>query len=529
MSFLGLTQEQTNKIPLKVALYLRLSKEDRNKIRKEDESESIINQQNMLLDYCKDREWLVYDIYNDEDFSGSDRDRPDFNRMIEDAREHKFEAVICKTLSRFARDVEVIEKYINGLFPIWGIRFISIVDNNDSTDKSNRKSRQINSLVDQWYLEDLSENIRATLSNKRKNGLWVGAFAPYGYVKDPNNKNHLIIDDEAAEVVRYVFDLYLQGYGVTTIARKLNDEKIPNPATYKQQHNQPFQCSNKKCSDIWHTYSVQRMISNEIYIGNTVQGMQENVSYKSKKKRAKPRENWDIVEGTHEAIVDKGTWERVQRLRESKPKSSKTGKPNIFAEKVRCLRCGSSMRIGYTNHRRYFRCSIAYFAHNVCEGTFVSEKVLHEAVIKQLKEIYSTYLDNEYVLNEVNFSNGLQDKKEKITQKIKALEQSLAKTESRIRNSYFDKLDGLISVEDYLSLKRDFVIEKQSIEKSISKYSKDVEEITNQLMDSNSQMKLLEQFKDIKELDYITVNTLIDYVEVGGNKNNRIINIHWNF
>ena len=181
MSFFNSTVGQANQIPLKAALYVRLSREDRHKIRKDDDSESIVNQQNMLLDYCKDKEWLVYDIYNDEDFSGSDRDRPDFNRMISDAREHKFDVIICKTQSRFARDMEIIEKYINGLFPIWGIRFLSIVDNNDSTNRANRKSRQINSLVDQWYLEDLSDNVRATLASKRKQGLWVGAFSPYGY------------------------------------------------------------------------------------------------------------------------------------------------------------------------------------------------------------------------------------------------------------------------------------------------------------------------------------------------------------
>ena len=143
-----------NEIPLKAALYVRLSKEDRNKVNKEDDSESIVNQQNMLIDYCRQKEWIVYDIYNDEDFSGSDRDRPDFNRMINDARENKFDVIICKTQSRFARDMEMIEKYINRLFPVWGIRFLSIVDNNDSSNKANRKSRQINSLVDQWYLED---------------------------------------------------------------------------------------------------------------------------------------------------------------------------------------------------------------------------------------------------------------------------------------------------------------------------------------------------------------------------------------
>lgn len=198
------------------ALYVRLSQEDRNKLSREDESESIINQQNILTDYCKRNSFEIYDIYKDEDFSGSDRERPEFNRMISDAREKRFNTIICKTQSRFARDMELIEKYVNGLFPIWGIRFISVVDNGDTMNIANRKTRQIFALTDQWYLEDLSENIRATLSNKRRQGLWVGAFTPFDYVKDPKNRNHLIIDEEAANTVRYIFRLYLNGMGVNS-------------------------------------------------------------------------------------------------------------------------------------------------------------------------------------------------------------------------------------------------------------------------------------------------------------------------
>ena len=392
------------------ALYVRLSQEDRNKLSREDESESIINQQNILTDYCKRNSFEIYDIYKDEDFSGSDRERPEFNRMISDAREKRFNTIICKTQSRFARDMELIEKYVNGLFPIWGIRFVGVVDNADSTNKFNRKQRQITSLVDQWYLEDLSENVKATLASKRKQGLWVGAFAPYGYIKDPDNKNHLIVDEEAAEVVRYIFDLYLQGYGITPIARKLNEQGIPNPATYKQKHGQPFQNAHKECSDIWHTYSIGRMLSNLVYRGCVVQGMSENISYKSTKKRQKPKDEWDIVEGTHEPIIDQCTWDKVQRLRASKPKACNMGEPNIFAGKVKCLNCGNSMRIYYTHHERYYRCSTHYFASDRCSGTFVSEKVLQREVLKQIRLLYQQYVDEAYISDNLNIENGARER-----------------------------------------------------------------------------------------------------------------------
>ena len=165
---------------LTAGVYIRLSKEDRNKTNRDDDSESIVNQRRMLLDFCRRNRIDVYDIYNDEDFSGSDRDRPEFNRMIDDARSKKINIIVCKTQSRFARDMEIVEKYINGLFPLWGVRFIGVVDNTDNTNTRTLKQRQISSLVDEWYISDLSANVRATLSSKRKEGLWVGAFAPYG-------------------------------------------------------------------------------------------------------------------------------------------------------------------------------------------------------------------------------------------------------------------------------------------------------------------------------------------------------------
>ena len=523
------TEKQLREIPLVAALYVRLSKEDRHKVNKGDDSESIVNQQAMLIDYCKNKEWIVYDIYNDEDFSGSDRDRPDFNRMINDARDHKFDVILCKTQSRFARDMEIVEKYINGLFPVWGIRFISIVDNNDSTNKANRKSRQINSLIDQWYLEDLSDNIRATLASKRKQGLWVGAFAPYGYIKDPKNKNHLIIDDEAAEVVRYVFSLYLKGYGITTIARRLNEERIPNPATYKQQHGQPFQNAHRTCSDMWHTYSIQRMISNELYIGNTVQGIQENISYKSNKKRYKPKEEWDIVEGTHDAIIDMDTWDKVQHLREQKLKCGKSGIPNLFAKKVICLKCGGSMRVYYCQHMRYYRCNASYFDQRRCSGTYISEKVLHQKVIEQIRQLSSSYIQDKELKDKIEILSGLQQKQIELRQSLIEHQQELDKINDFLQEIYLDKLNKVLDVQEYVMYKRKYNTKRVQYETEVYNINAELKQVEKKLLDNSSRAKLLEKYQTIQKLDTEVVNTLIDYVEIGGTKYNRIVNIYWNF
>jgi DNA invertase Pin-like site-specific DNA recombinase/uncharacterized small protein (DUF1192 family) len=513
----------------KVAIYVRLSREDRNKANKTDDSESIINQQLLLLEYCKQKDWSVYKIYNDEDFSGSDRDRPDFNKMIVDAQAKKFDIVLCKTQSRFARDMELIEKYINTLFPIWGVRFLSVVDNADTDNKANRKSRQINGLVDQWYLEDCSENIKAVLSSKRKQGLWVGAFAPFGYIKSPNDKNQLVVDKEAAEIVRYIFQLYLDGYGITTLTKKLNQEGIPNPATYKKQHGQPFQNTNGECAKFWQPYSVQRVLKNEIYIGNMVQGQAEKISYKSTKKRIKPKQEWDIVENTHEAIIDKDTFDLVQSILSNRRRSTKTGQATLFANKIRCLKCGGSMRSQICGHKRYYTCHAHYASPNVCEGTYVSMSVISKTVLNEIRKLYNAYIDEDTVALELDSLERNNNRIDMLQQQINNTKDELAKIQKRFKSLYYDKIDGIISADDFSLLSQDCKEQENKLQSQIEHLSNEISNIQAKQGLANNTKEIISQFKNITELDRYTVQTLIDYIEVGGNKTNRIINIHWNF
>lgn len=257
---------------MKAAIYCRLSEEDKDKRHVTDDSESIQNQKSMLIQYATEQGWEIYGIYSDDDYTGADRSRPEFNRLLEDAKHKKFDIVLCKTQSRFTRELELVEKYIHGYFPIWGIRFVSIVDNADTENKGNKKSRQINGLVNEWYLEDMSENIKSVLTDKRKNGYHIGAFALYGYQKDPQQKGHLLIDEEAAEVVREVFTLFSQGYGKTAIAKILNEQGVPNPTEYKRQKGLRYQQPESQNSTLWRYYTISAMLRNEMYIGTMVQG-----------------------------------------------------------------------------------------------------------------------------------------------------------------------------------------------------------------------------------------------------------------
>ena len=223
----------TTKYRNKTALYLRLSDEDKNKLSKEELSESIKNQEIMLRNYALEQGFNVIKVYNDEDWSGSDISRPDFNKMIRECQNGNIDIVLCKTQARFARDMELVEKYVHNLFHEWQVRFITVVDKIDNTKKETKKTSQILSLTDEWYLEDTSLNIRETLKAKRKEGKLTSSFATYGYKKDPENKNHLIIDVFPSLIIKRIYNEYLSGIGLDQIAQNLNKDNILSPYEYK--------------------------------------------------------------------------------------------------------------------------------------------------------------------------------------------------------------------------------------------------------------------------------------------------------
>ena len=218
---------------LRVVLYLRLSDEDRDKLSKEELSESIKNQETMLRNYAIENGWEIVGVYNDEDWSGADSTRPHFNEMIKECELGNVDIVLCKTQARFARDMELVEKYVHDKFHEWNVRFITVVDRIDNTKKETKKTSQILGLTDQWYLEDTSNNIRETFKTKRGDGQFTGSFAPYGYMRDPENKNHLIPDPVVSDIVVRIFEEYNKGYGCQKIAKRLSDDKIPSPYEYK--------------------------------------------------------------------------------------------------------------------------------------------------------------------------------------------------------------------------------------------------------------------------------------------------------
>lgn len=387
----------------RVAIYCRLSEEDRFKSNAGDDSGSIINQKAMLTEYCEERGWEVYRIYSDDDFTGSDRRRPAFRELLSGAENREFDIILCKTQSRFTRELELVEKYINYLFPLWGIRFISIVDNADTAVKSNKKTRQINGLINEWYLEDMSDNIRAVLTNRRRNGFFIGAFAPYGYKKDSENRGHLIIDEEAAEVVRLIFELYVRGLGRTAIARELNARHIPTPADYKKAHGERYSNGAKMGGGhLWRYYTVSSILTSEVYIGNLVQNKSHSVSYKTKLVKPTPRAEWIRVTDTHEPVVDRGIWNKAQEILNSRTKrKTASGFVNIFSGKVFCGLCGRRMTVSKaSNGGRYLICQTKKYSPAECHGTRINYNYLYTHILKDFQGALATEsakLDEKFV------------------------------------------------------------------------------------------------------------------------------------
>lgn len=517
---------------MKAALYCRLSEEDKNKQSAADESESIQNQKSMLLSYAMEQGWDIYNIYSDDDYAGADRNRPAFLRLLADAEQRKFDIVLCKTQSRFTRELELVEKYIHGLFPLWNIRFVSIVDNADTANRGNKKSRQINGLINEWYLEDMSENIKSVLTDKRKNGLHIGAFALYGYKKDPGRKGHLLIDEEAAAVVREVFTLFSKGYGKTAIARMLNDRGVPNPTEYKRLQGLRYQPPKAKTGTLWKYSAIANMLVNEIYIGNMVQGRYGSVSYKTKVNRPRPKAQWYRIPATHEPIIEKELWDRVQFTLAQRAKPFITGEIGLFANKARCMYCGSSMRSSKSRGQHYLQCANRYVAKSACIGSFISVAKLEQAVVAECNRLSETYLDQSELQQNIACFPAPDKEKPGLETELLSCRKKIAEYAKGIRELYLDKVKGILSENDYLELSHDFVKEKKRLEQLADILQERLRMLEQAAAAGNSPEQFLAQSIRLEHLNREMVEHFIDHILVGKRMPDTQgvpIEIHWNF
>lgn len=291
------------------ALYLRLSKEDMEK-EQNTHSRSIENQKEILEKYASLHSLMIYKLYTDDDYSGLYFERPAFSEMLEDAQNHKFTVILAKSQSRLSRNMEHTEYLLHDLFPLLGIRFIGVVDGVDTAQKYGKKARQINALVNEWYCEDLSENIRAVYRRKMEEGEYLGTYAPYGYQKSNMIPHRLIVDEQAAYWVKQIYEWYVQGHSPKSICNKLEQASVANPKSYRTG-KQPIDCC-------WSESTIKKILANETYTGAVIQGKSRRRSFKDKTLQYLPQSEWIVVRGKHEAIISLELFQKAERMRRIK-------------------------------------------------------------------------------------------------------------------------------------------------------------------------------------------------------------------
>ena len=509
------------------AIYTRLSKEDEDK--HQPESESIQNQKSLLTHYAIDHGWDIYAIYCDEDLSGIDSNRPDFNRMIEAAKAKKFQIVLCKSQSRFTRDMELVEKYIHGLFPIWGIRFIAVADSADTEVKGNKKARQINGLVNEWYLEDLSENVRMVFDLKRREGKYIGGFPIYGYRKDPADKNHIIPDPEAAEVVRQIYRWSMEGHGRQNIAYLLNQQGIPNPTRYKAERGWTCNHPIKNDFGLWNKVTVGRILTNEMYTGVMIQGRRRKVSYKSKVIIDTPEDQWYRVEGTHEAIIDRATFDAVQRGLKLRTKTDGSGEAHLLSGLVKCADCGSTMSKCSNGKRAYLRCKL--YADSGKQKLCTRHSVRLDQLIDLVSDRIRYYVQTYYELDAADIQPQKDTRREALEQERKYIVAQLEKRSQALKTLYLDKVAGIIGEGQFVELNQSFLDEKSRLEQRLGRIN---EELENREQ-PQQQADLMEKARKLLRLEAVPrelVIGLIDCIEIGErnpNTGQQEVKISWKF
>lgn len=498
------------------AIYCRLSREDEDRA---EESESIVNQRSLLTKYASERGWQVYDTYCDEDYSGADGDRPAFLRMLKDAEAGRFGIILCKTQSRFTRDMELVEKYIHRAFPAWGIRFVAACDGADTEVRGNKKARQINGLVNEWYLEDLSENIRMVLDHKRSEGQYIGGSALFGYKKDPGNKSRLVIDEEAAIIVRRIYSLSIGGMGAMSIAQTLNDGGIPNPTYYKKGTGTP----------LWSRGTVQKILKNEMYTGTMVQGRRRKESYKSKRIMDVPEAQWIRVENTHEPIIDRETFDAAQKVRRLRSKTGKKGENYPLAGLIRCMDCGGAMTKTSNGYKGgelvYLRCRRSMLGKNSgCTRHSVRLDLLTELIEERVRaRIGEWYEPDEAALRRLFAEKDGRAQKER-----SSIIKHVGRLDAALAQAYLDFVGGRIGGEAFSKLKERFQSERRGLEARR-------EELTEKLSRDNGLQCAAEEVRASLcsgKIPRRVFFTLIESVEVGERDDyagTQAIRINWKF
>ena len=444
------------------ALYIRLSKEDDTA----GPSQSVTNQQSLLEEFASQHRLPVYDTYIDDGWSGTTFDRPAFRRMLRDIEAKKVDLVITKDLSRLGRDYILTGHYMERYFPEHGVRYISLLDGIDTgTDSTANEITPFRAILNDLYAKDISKKIRSVKGDQQRRGLFIGGKPVYGYKMHPTEKNRIVPDPPAAAVVRRIFAMALQGQSCRSIAAQLNALQVPPPSVYAGLPSR-----NGRFAGLWSSQRISEMLLNETYMGNMVQGRQVKISYKSQKCRKLPAENWVVVENTHEPLVDRETFCQVRLLVNSRKGTRSRTYDYLLKGIVYCHECGARMTVSNRRtskgaDRLFFVCKTyqRFPKAGVCSCHTIKVDTVTEAVVAKVREICRVSLDFRKLLTLAQQALEEAAGQDRTGQQMAEIRQKLQRLSAHLDRIYADRLEGLLSEEDFRRISSRTRAERQQL------------------------------------------------------------------
>ena len=502
------------------ALYMRLSRDD----ELQGESGSIQTQRMMLRQYAAEHGLNVIDEYIDDGWSGTNFDRPDFQRMIDDIEDGKINCVVTKDLSRLGRNYILTGQYTEIYFPSKGVRYIAVNDNVDTINGENELAPFLN-ILNEMHARQTSKKVKAAMRTRFANGAHYGAYAPLGYVKDPDKKGHLLVDSETRWIIEKIFDLAVHGRGAASITRILVEEKVPTPGWLNFQRYGTFANiyagAPEEKAYAWTIAQVKSILKEETYIGHSVHNKQTNISFKNKKKVRKPKEEWYRVENTHEAIISRDVFEQVQKQIASRRRQQKDATTQIFAGLVKCADCGWSMRFGTNRQNKtpysHFTCSQYGQMGTQCSAHYIRYDTLYVYVLSRIQYwSHRAQLSEEKLLRQI-LKNGDRERMtaaKRQESELKRAEKRKAEVDGKFVRMYEDWSAGRITEYNFNLLTKKYQTEQLELEEKINRLQAELSAEQQTALDAEKWIALIKQYANPTELTAELLNTLIEKIVI---------------
>ncbi len=502
------------------ALYCRLSQED----ALDGESNSITHQKDILLKYCKDHRFFNPTFFVDDGYSGTSMDRPGFQKMIEEVENDRVSTVIVKDLSRFSRNSAMAGMYINITFAEHGVRFIAINDNYDTIDPNSIDAdfAGLRNWFNEFYARDTSRKIRAVNKSKGERGIPLTTNIPYGYVKDPEDRTNWLVDEEAAQVVKRIFNLCMEGRGPKQIAQVLKEEKILAPNAYRRKEGLNVPGMESADQYGWNPTVVANILERREYTGCTVNFKTYTNSIWDKKKRDNPEENWAIFEGTHPAIIEPEVWEKVQEIRRQRHRRTRTGKSSMFSGLIYCADCGAKMYYctsnKYEKRQDHFVCSRYRDTAGSCTIHYIRAVVLEQMVWMHMEAVIAYVSRHEAYFRRQMEQRLLLQSQETIRMHRKKLaqdEKRITELDRLFIRIYEDNVAGRVSDERFAMMSRNYEDEQEQLKAEVQTLQQEIEVQERQIQDLEQFIKRVRKYADLKELTPYALRELVKAIYIG--------------